>query len=218
LFVVQRVGAMAGAAGGSYDRVEAGTRHGSILARGGHTRRSTSLSFDAPEQGSYGSILRCLQRERVMRGSVTTTTSDVTYGVCTRTSRRSVKRAVPVLLAVSTLLTVSPPPAQAALISTSVTIAATRKGFEGKVRAVRSECTDNRGVAVYRVRRGPNKLIGRVRADHRTWSLRVPFRAGKYYARVHRKPIPSSPDVCRPGKTKIITWARSARSVRVRTG
>src|SRR4051794_5734739 len=153
-----------------------------------------------------------------MRGSATTATSSVTCRVLPGTPPRLIKRIVLVLLVLSLLLTVSPPPAQAALISTSVTIAATRKGFEGKVRAVRSECTDNRGVAVYRVRRGPNRLIGRVRADHRTWSLDVPFRAGRYYARVHRKPIPSSPDVCRPGKTKIITWARSVRSLRVRKG
>ena len=39
VFVVQRVGAMAGAVRGSYGRVEDGMRHGSILARGrGHEK------------------------------------------------------------------------------------------------------------------------------------------------------------------------------------
>jgi|tagenome__1003787_1003787.scaffolds.fasta_scaffold20667167_3 hypothetical protein len=118
------------------------------------------------------------------------------------TSSRLVKLMVPSLLAASVFLAGLPAPAEAALISTSVTISATRRGFEGRVRAVRSECTDNRAVAVYKVRPGPNRLIGRVRADHRQWSLRVRVRRGMYYARVHRKPIP--PDACKPGRTKTI--------------
>jgi len=104
--------------------------------------------------------------------------------------------------------------ALAASFSTRVTISFDRAGaardvFRGRVFAASENCRSHRRVAVFRKRRGPDRMIGSDRSeDNGRWSIDVEGHAarGRYYAKAARKDLGGG-DFCDADRSRTIRVA-----------
>jgi hypothetical protein len=115
----------------------------------------------------------------------------------------AVRRALPIALAVIALGALLALPASATSAgrnSTRIVVSLKFPAFHGTVVSPAAACIANRTVKLYRVRSGPDKLLGRdTSGNGGAWSIPIGKRliSGGYYAKATAR------GNCRAGKSKV---------------
>jgi hypothetical protein len=90
--------------------------------------------------------------------------------------------------------------------STQVIVSLRTPAFHGTLKSGRSACATGRTVKLYRVKSGPDKLLGTDRSDATAkWSIPIGKKrliAGSYYAKAPAK------GRCKPGKSTVLPVAK----------
>jgi hypothetical protein len=110
----------------------------------------------------------------------------------------TIRRALIASLAILSLLAV--PVAASASYKTQVIVSLKFPAFHGKLASPRADCVKGRKVKLYRVRKGPDKLLGTDQSeDNGAWSIPIGQRltSGGYYAKAVAR------GDCRAGKSKV---------------
>ena len=69
--------------------------------------------------------------------------------------------------------------------STSTTIGYARGAFRGRISSNVASCKIGRTVRLYKVKKGPDRLLGKTKSNRRgKWSIARAKRRGRYYAKV----------------------------------
>lgn len=77
--------------------------------------------------------------------------------------------------------------------------------FHGKVKSGSDSCLDNRKVRLFKVKRGPDKVIGKTRTNSAgKWLIEKGPRSGVYYAKVNQYANESQGLVCLSAKSKQV--------------
>ncbi len=78
--------------------------------------------------------------------------------------------------------------------------------FHGKVHSPSAFCRESRKVKLYRIRNGPDKLLGSDRSeDNGTWKVRVgKLSSGAYYSRTGRYGSAALGITCRADRSRIV--------------
>jgi hypothetical protein len=110
----------------------------------------------------------------------------------------TIRRALIVSLAIAALLAV--PATGAASFKTRVILSLKFPAWHGKLASPSAHCVEDRRVKLFRVRSGPDKLLGTDRSeDNGSWSIPIGKRltSGGYYAKAVAR------GNCRVGKSKV---------------
>jgi len=110
----------------------------------------------------------------------------------------TIRRALIVSLAIGAILVV--PASGAASFKTQVIVSLKFPAFHGKLASPKGGCIKDRKVKLFRVRSGPDKLLGTDRSeDNGKWSIPIGKRltSGGYYAKAVAR------GNCRAGKSKV---------------
>ncbi|HEV2789742.1 MAG TPA: hypothetical protein VGV69_00405 [Solirubrobacterales bacterium] len=92
------------------------------------------------------------------------------------------------------------PATGAAAFKTTVVVSLKFPAFHGKLKSPRAACVEDRQVKLFRVRSGPDKLLGTDKSeDNGAWSIPIGRRltSGGYYAKAVAR------GNCRAGKSKV---------------
>ena len=118
-------------------------------------------------------------------------------------SRRA--RLAAALLPLALLAALAAPSGARTTYSTNLFLSKKAPAFHGRVHSAGTVCVVHRKVRLYRVRRGPDKLLGSDRSDaHGAWKVRVrPLSSGAYYARVKRFASAALGFVCRGDRSRL---------------
>ncbi len=122
------------------------------------------------------------------------------------TTPRSGQARLAAALLLFTLLAVLASPSSAGMsYRTNLFLSKKAPAFHGRVHSPGTVCLLRRKVRLYRVRRGPDKLLGSDRSDARgAWKVRVrPLSSGAYYARVSRFSSAALGFVCRGDRSRL---------------
>jgi hypothetical protein len=88
------------------------------------------------------------------------------------------------LIAVSILVALALPASASAATPSKVVVSFKLPAFNGKVQSSKAACTKDRKVKLYRVKAGPDKLLGTDRTDDKgKWLIPAKLKSGDYYAK-----------------------------------
>lgn len=92
------------------------------------------------------------------------------------------------LIAVSILVALALPASASAATASKVIISFKLPAFNGKVQSSKASCKKNRTVKLYRVKAGPDKLLGTDRTNKKgKWLIPAKLKSGNYYAKAPKR-------------------------------